>query len=230
MSFISPHPLSGDEAVVSEPLFQIVPEKTLGLVLKALLLVSMASACSAGPGALSLAGEASGIEELDTDRQTQTGREGEFRTSWPQGTGGQSCGHSAFWGVTRRSHWRRRLLSGPGRTLVALVHLGCRLDAAVSAWPESPEQGEGQTDTSSLGARQGVAAAVTVLPPVPFHPSLLWHPCGVFGPFVHESHGLPSAAPGCCPAQPRALAGFPRRPHVSSNCRGGSKGFPARSS
>lgn len=61
--------------MVSEPLFQIVPEKTLGLVLKALLLVSMASACSAGPGALSLAGEASGIEELDTDRHRQGGRE-----------------------------------------------------------------------------------------------------------------------------------------------------------
>lgn len=60
---------------MSKPLFQIVPEKTLGPVLKALPPVILASACSAGPGAPSLAGEASGIGELDTDRNRQGGRE-----------------------------------------------------------------------------------------------------------------------------------------------------------
>ena len=138
---------------------RLFQEGPWGPIVEDLLPVSMASCCSARPGALSLAREAAGIGDPETDRQTETEQymetkqEGERNqsVSHPQSAVGRPQALPA--GSLEKSNRHKRLLTSLVGTLVAFVCVGCR---AASAWPQSPEPGAAGT-AFPWGLGQGAA-------------------------------------------------------------------------
>ena len=150
---------------MSGPLFQIVPERTLGPCSQTLLPFSLASGCSARPGALSPAGEADGIWESETERER------EFRISRPRGAGGQSHGRPSLLGDKWKIQMAQKAFDQPRQDTGHFVHLGHSPEAA-SVWPGAQSLGQGWI----FSGDRGKGMTVPCLSPSPSF--TLGHPSG----------------------------------------------------
>lgn len=220
---------------MSDPLLEIVPERTLGPHFQSPFPDCMTSCCSARPGLgawqekqLALGSQRQTHRHTDRRRRSDTRRHsGGGEGNRPPSPGAQAAGPRPSWtagGSLEKSDRHKGLLTSPGGTLVAFVCVGCRATPA-PAWPQSPEPGAGPAVPWGLGWERPFSRGVGAC--VPVHPSRLaplWSvwPLGPCSGRVFVTRSVECSSQ-LLPTQPHALDQFPAPHQVSGNYPGGLK-------